>query len=77
MCSAPLDQNPSLKGGPYSQGVYKFRRSESGFGFVTVEDRGDRIDVRYSGRNQDNNELIGLQFTVPAAKSSDQTRIIR
>ena len=32
MCAAPLDQNPSLKGGPYSQGVYRVRE-RSGFDF--------------------------------------------
>jgi alkaline phosphatase D len=77
MCGGPLDQNASIKGGPYSQGVYKFRRSESGFGFVTVNDHGERIEVRYSGRSNKNEEKIGLQFSVPAVKSTDQTRIIR
>jgi prolyl oligopeptidase len=77
MCGGPLDQNASIKGGPYSQGVYRFRRSESGFGFITVNDRGSHIDVRYSGRSNKNEEKIGLQFTVPASKSTDQTRIIR
>jgi prolyl oligopeptidase len=77
MCGGPLDQNASIKGGPYSQGVYKFRRADSGFGFVTVNDRGNQIDVRYSGRDQKNEEKIGLQFTVPVGKSTDQTRITR
>jgi prolyl oligopeptidase len=76
MAAAPLDQNPSIKGGPYSQGVYKFHRSESGFGFVSVNDRGQEIEVRYSGRNNKNEELISLHFAVPVGKSTDQTRII-
>jgi prolyl oligopeptidase len=70
MCGAPLDQTSSIKGGPYSQGVYKVKRNEGGFGFVTVNDRGDRIDVRYSGRNNHDEEKISLQFSVPAGPRS-------
>lgn len=77
MCGGPLDQGASIKGGPYSHGVWRFRRNEGGFGFITVNDRGNRIDVRYSGRCNKNEEKISLQFTVPAAKSTDQTRITR
>lgn len=66
MCGGPLDQDPSLKGGPYSQGVYKMNKGESGFGFIKVDDRGDRIDVTYSGRNNRNEEKVSLKFTVPA-----------
>jgi phosphodiesterase/alkaline phosphatase D-like protein len=68
MCGGPLDQNPSLKGGPYSQGVYRVRDKdgESGFGLMTVTDRGSTIDVVYSGRNQKDEEKISLKFSVPA-----------
>jgi hypothetical protein len=66
MCGGPLDQDPSLKGGPYSQGVYKMSKGESGFGWMRVDDRGDRIDVTYSGRNHRNEEKISLKFSVPA-----------
>ena len=74
MCAAPLDQNPSLKGGPYSQGVYRVRDrdGESGFGLLTVTDRGDVIDVVFSGRNNRDEEKISLKFSVPAGKSSTQ-----
>src|SRR5204862_4054694 len=56
MCGAPLDRDPSIKGGPYSQGVYRVRDKdgEGGFGLLLVEDRGDRIEVAYSGRNNKN-----------------------
>jgi phosphodiesterase/alkaline phosphatase D-like protein len=72
MCGGPLDQNPSLKGGPYSQGVYRVRDrdGESGFGLMTVRDQGSHIDVIYSGRNNTNKETISLKFTVPAATST-------
>jgi prolyl oligopeptidase len=68
MCAGPLDQNPSLKGGPYSHGVYRVRDrdGESGFGLLYVEDKGDVIHVTYSGRNNKNVEAISLKFSVPA-----------
>ncbi len=65
MCAAPLDQDPSIKGGLYSQGIYKVHKHEGAFGFVTVTDRGSSIDVSYSGRNNKNEEKITLKFTVP------------
>ena len=69
MCAAPLDQEPSLKGGPYSQGVYRVRKGEGCFGWITVEDHGDRIEVSYSGRNNTNEEKVALKFSVPASNS--------
>src|SRR6185369_13315195 len=66
MCGASLDQEPSLKGGPYSQGVYRVRQGESGFGLLTVDDWGDRVYVYYSGRNNRNKEKVSLSFSVPA-----------
>ena len=68
--AAPLDQNPSIKGGPYSQGVYRVREreGEGGFGLLFVNDLGDHIDVAYSGRNNKNEEKISLKFSVPASK---------
>jgi phosphodiesterase/alkaline phosphatase D-like protein len=69
LAAAPLDQDGSIKGGPYSQGVYKPLRGEGCFGLVTVLDRGDKVRVVYSGRNQFNHEKIGLTFEVPASAS--------
>jgi prolyl oligopeptidase len=74
MCGGPLDQDPSLKGGPYSQGVYKMHKGESGFGWMRVDDHGDRIDVTYSGRNHRNEEKISLKFTVPASPTAMTAR---
>ncbi len=68
MCGGPLDQSASLKGGPYSQGVYRMRPGEGGFGFITVNDRGEEIDVRYRGLNNKNEEKVSLRFKVPAGK---------
>src|SRR5438477_436627 len=70
LASAPLDQDGSIKGGPYSQGVYKPMRGEGCFGLVTVLDRGERIRVVYSGRNHFNHEKIALTFEVPATAPS-------
>ncbi len=66
MAAAPLDQNASIKGGPYSQGVYKPRPGEGCFGYVQVRDSGTRIQVRFSGRNNLGEEKITLNFSVPA-----------
>lgn len=71
MCAAPLDQSPSIKGGPYSQGVYRMSRGEGGFGWVTVTDFGSHMDVVFSGRNQRNEEKISLRFSVPASRGSE------
>ncbi len=76
MCGGPLDQTASLKGGPYSQGVYRVRKGEGGFGFITVNDRGDEIEIRYSGRSNKNEEKISLQFTVPGSKRNGQRRAL-
>ena len=65
MGAAPLDQTPSIKGGPYSQGVYVHQPGEGCFGLVTVTDEGERIEVTFSGRNQLNEEKIALKFSVP------------
>jgi prolyl oligopeptidase len=75
LCGGPLDQNPSLKGGPYSQGVYRVRdkEGESGFGLMQVNDRGTHLEVVYSGRNNKDEEKISLRFTV-AANARAQTR---
>jgi hypothetical protein len=69
MCAAPLDREPSLKGGPYSQGVYRVndRKGEGAFGLITINDLGDKLEVRFSGRNRWNEEKISLRFSVPAA----------
>jgi len=65
LAAAPLDQHPSIKGGPYSQGVYTPRKNEGCFGLVRVIDEGDRLKVAFSGRNHLNEEKISLRFEVP------------
>ena len=65
MAGAPLDQDSSIKGGPYSQGVYKPMPGEGCFGYVQVRDSGGPIEVRYSGRNYLGQEKLALKFSVP------------
>jgi alkaline phosphatase D len=65
MAAAPLDQTPSIKGGAFSQGVYKARPGEGCFGYVQVRDDGSNITVQFSGRNHLNEEKISLKFSVP------------
>jgi hypothetical protein len=65
LCAAPLDQDSSLKGGPYSQGVYRVQKGEGCFGLLTVNDRGDSMEVIYSGRNNRDEEKISLRLSVP------------
>jgi len=67
MCGGPLDQNASIKGGPYSQGVYRAKKGEGCFGLVTVTDEGGPIAVRFSGRNNKDEEKITLECSVAVA----------
>lgn len=78
MCAAPLDKEPSIKGGPYSQGIYRVKPPEGAFGLLTIADQGTRIDVTYSGRTHLDEEKISLKFSVPASPtpSSPLTRRI-
>lgn len=64
LCAGPLDQNASIKGGPYSQGVYRARKNEGCFGYVQVRDFGSHIQVQFSGRNYLNEEKVSYTFTV-------------
>jgi hypothetical protein len=72
MCAAPLDKTPSIKGGPYSQGIYRVRDQdgEGAFGLVTVTDKGREIAVHFSGRNNQNQEKVTLDFKVPVTKNA-------
>src|SRR5687768_5830798 len=67
IAAAPLDQAASIKGGPYSQGIYKPSRGEGCFGIVRVLDQGNSIRVIYSGRNHLNSEKVSLDFKVPVS----------
>lgn len=68
MCAGPLDQDPSLKGGPYSQGVYRTHGNQGCYGLLTIKDEGGPIEVSFSGRNFKDQEVISLRYSVPAPK---------
>lgn len=73
MAAAPLDKDPSIKGGPYSQGVYRVANTqtgEGGFGLVTITDTGREIRVRFSGRNNKDQEKVSLRFKVPVGREA-------
>jgi hypothetical protein len=46
--------------------------NEAGFGLMSVEDRGERIHVTYSGRNNRNEEKISMKFSVPAQQTQSR-----
>ncbi len=66
--AAPLAQYGKTAGGPYSQGQYVPAVNEGCFGWVTVNDHEEKIDVEYSGRNDQDQEKISLKFSVPVRK---------
>ncbi len=66
MHGAALDQNGSLKGGPYSQGAFP---GGGQFGWMSVTDTGDSLKVNWSGRNYLNQEIVSYSFAVPACLS--------
>jgi alkaline phosphatase D len=62
--AAALDRRGTEKGGPYSEGAYP---GGGQFGLMTVNDNGgEEIEIIWSGRNYDDEEIIGYTFTVPA-----------
>ncbi|EQB62615.1 MAG: hypothetical protein RBG1_1C00001G0194 [candidate division Zixibacteria bacterium RBG-1] len=68
--AASLDQIPSIKGGPYSEGAFPGRGQ---FGLMTVNDQGDSLVIQWSGRDSINQEIVGYSFSVPTcvAKAGD------
>ncbi len=68
--AAALDQTPSIKGGPYSEGAFPGRGQ---FGLMTIKDQGDSLCIQWSGRDSLNQEIVSYSFSVPTcvAKSGD------
>ena len=46
------------------------KEGESGFGLLTITDKGSQIDVAYAGHNNQDKETITLKFSVPARTST-------
>jgi phosphodiesterase/alkaline phosphatase D-like protein len=64
MHAAALDRHGSEKGGPYSEGAYP---GSGQFGLMSVADDGSAsIEVTWSGRNSEDEEIVGYSFTIQA-----------
>jgi hypothetical protein len=64
MHAAALDKHGRIKGGPYSEGAYP---GSGQFGLMTVtDDGGGSIEVQWSGRNWEDEEIVSHSFSVPA-----------
>jgi phosphodiesterase/alkaline phosphatase D-like protein len=75
--AAPLDNdNTSVKGGPYSEGVYRPKKGENCYGLVTIRDEGSRVLLTFSGRNQEQKERIHLihSVEVPPTEALESNR---
>jgi hypothetical protein len=69
--AAALDRHGSAKGGPYSEGSFP---GGGQFGLITVTDTGGAtIDVAFSGRTWENDEVVSYGFSVPAQSSGPAT----
>lgn len=55
-----LDRPGRVKGGPYSHGVFP---GGGQFGLVEIDDDGDSLQVNLSGRDWQNQEIVGHRFT--------------
>ncbi|MCE9612660.1 MAG: alkaline phosphatase family protein [Lentisphaerae bacterium] len=78
--AAPLDNDHrSIKAGPYSQGAYAPTAGEENmFGLVTITDTGGPITLRFSGRNNRQEEKISLVYTVgTSAGDADERSALR
>jgi phosphodiesterase/alkaline phosphatase D-like protein len=65
--AAALDRPGATKGGPYSEGFYP---GPGHFGLVSIrDDGGASIEVIWSGRNHEGEEVVGYRFTVDAGPS--------
>lgn len=63
--AAALDRPGGEKGGPYSEGTFP---GAGQYGTMTVDDRGDRLEVLLSGRDHRGRELVRHAFAVPAPR---------
>ncbi len=59
-----LVQNASMKGGPYSEGVYLREAGEGFFGWAKVRDEGGRVQVEFTGRNDLDEVKKSLSFSL-------------
>ena len=62
-CAAPLDRSNSVKGGPYSHGIFAEHKGQ--FGLVRIDDAGaDTVQVTITGKHRENT-LVTASFNSP------------
>lgn len=59
-----LDQGGSYKGGPYSESFYTPRPGEGCFGWVEIEDDGQKVVVNFTGRTHRDEVMVKHRFEV-------------
>ena len=69
LMAAALDRPGSVKGGPYSAGTFPNQSGQGQYGYVTVTDHGESLDVQFSGRSIASStgamtERVTLDFTL-------------
>lgn len=63
--SAPLDNDhTSIKGGPFSHGVYRAEKGENVYGLVEVEDRGHEIVMKFTGKTHRHDPVVEMTHAV-------------
>jgi hypothetical protein len=62
MHAAALDRPGHTKGGPYSEGMIP---GGGQFGLLEVDDHGDRLDIRLTGRNWEGEILMSYEYALP------------
>lgn len=59
--AAPLDNDhTSIKGGPFTHGVYRAKKGENVYGLVEVFDKGDVLLMKFSGRNNEHDTILEM-----------------
>ena len=68
LIASPLDNDAtSVKGGPFSAGVYRAPKGENVYGLVEVIDQGMEVIVRFTGKNNLNETKIHFEHRIPVA----------
>jgi hypothetical protein len=54
------NDHTSIKGGPFTHGVYRAKKGENVYGLVEVFDKGDVILMKFSGKNDQHNTILEM-----------------
>lgn len=73
LIASPLDNDStSVKGGPYSHGVYEAPKGENVYGLVEVIDEGQSITMVFSGKNNRHETIIEFTHSVPVTIDAER-----